>query len=164
MQSEDPTPAYRYFTIWSAAVVCLYGSGLLSHAETLEAWLCTCGSAGAVFSGGVYITAIAPFNGLGDELLTIAANVMLHVVLPLLVIGLYARQRRHLSSSVRTLMTLGLPGAYLTYSLLAAEITDSKPVYAFLDKTQFGHLGVVAAAVGGALVYTGVVWALSRIE
>lgn len=163
LQHEDPTPMYRYFTIWSAAVLCLYGSGLLARFRVVDSYVRTAGSAGAVFSALVYLLVIAPVNGFGHEGLTIAANVVLHVMVPIAVLGLYTRHRQWSSPPRMIAASLAFPAGYLAWALLVSTILGTAPVYLFLDADRVGALSVLGVAVGGAMVYSFIAWLLSHI-
>jgi hypothetical protein len=162
-QHEDATPAYHYFTIWSAAALCVYGSGLLARSRVADSFVRTAGSAGAVFSGLVYLLVLAPVKGLGHEPLTIVANVVLHLVVPSLVVVLHVGHQQWWISPEAIAASLAFPAAYLAWALCVTAFLGIRPAYLFLDSAQVGPVGVFAAVTGAAVAYSLVAWMLSRI-
>ncbi|WP_434056484.1 Pr6Pr family membrane protein [Georgenia wangjunii] len=163
IQGEDPTPTYEYFTIWSAAALVLYGSNLLSRLPAAESYVRNAASAGALLSAVVYLAAIAPVNGMGSEPTTVAANAVLHLVVPVVVILLYA-SKYDLQFPPRAIVTtLTFPAAYLGWAILTSAVGGAPPVYVFLDVRHVGVLGVLGATLGGSIVYLLVALFLSRL-
>ena len=163
IQHEDATPTYQYFTVWSAATLCVYGSGVLARFHVDDSLLRTAGSTGAVFSALVYLLVLAPATGLGHQALTIIANVVLHVVLPTLVVVLHLGHQRWAISPRAITLALALPVAYLAYSMFTTAVLGLPPAYAFLDAKQVGRPGMLAAVTGAAVAYVLVAWLLSQI-
>ena len=163
LQHEDPTPVLRYFTVWSAVLVSVYGSGVLRRVPTPDGFMCTAGTAGAVMSGLVYLLAIAPQSGFGGAIMTVAANVVLHVALPVVTVALYPYQSHHLEGGRGAAIATLFPAIYATTTLLASVVADVDPVYSFLNSTKVGPIGVTAALLSGGLLYLGVLWVLGRL-
>lgn len=95
---------------------------------------------------------------MGHERTTVAANLVLHVAVPAVVVGLYAWHRAWAVGPTAIATTMVLPVAYLVWALLETALLGMPPVYIFLDVAKVGVLGVVAATVAGALVYWCVGW------
>lgn len=153
VQGEDSTPSYEYFTIWSSVALILYATNLLSRWPVVQSYVRNAGSVGALFSAVVYLLAIAPVNGMGHEPVTVVANVVLHLVVPALVIALYASNRTWQLPPRAIVATLTFPAAYFGWSILSSTVGETTSVYVFLDVSRVGVFGVLGAAVGGAIGY-----------
>lgn len=162
IQREDSTPSYRYFTIWSTATLFVCSSGALARYPRIERLTRVSTSAGVVFSAVVYLAAIAPVNGLGELPLTIAANLMLHLVSPLVVIALFAKHLDWASTKGERRASLALPGAYLVWAEICSWLGTS-PAYPFLDSTKIGLLGLLGVICGAGALFRLTAWLLSRI-
>lgn len=162
-QHEDPTPTFHYFTVWSAMALCVYGSGVVSRLRPVDALFRAAGSVGAVFSGLVYLIVIAPANGLGHEAHTIAANIVLHLALPTLVVVLHVDHPEWWISPKARAGILALPAAYLAWSLSETAFLGTEPAYVFLDVRATGRLGVLAVVTGATVAYALAACLLARI-
>lgn len=132
IQPDDPTPAIYYFTVWSAFGVMLATPVVAAFQSPLARFILRACSTGSVASALVYLTALAPRNGWGANWLTIAANVALHVVLPLAVIlwTLLAADVR--PALALDLLTVGFPLTYFLVTTLAQVTSGFRSPYAFL--------------------------------
>jgi len=162
IQKEDPTPTFRYFTIWCAAALCVFASGILAGVPRLNRCVGVSSSAGVVFSGLVYLAAIAPVNGLGSRVLTIAANLVLHVISPAAVVTFAARNLDWVTTMRERWIALALPGSYLFWAELGSW-RGAAPVYTFLDIKRVGVTGVVGVAIGAGSLFLLISSLLSRL-
>lgn len=151
LQTEDPTSPWAYFTVWSAITT---GTGWLlldlGAGSRVARVVAAAGSIGCLLSAIVYWLVLYPLNGIGIQPLTVAANLTLHLLLPVVVIARLTlgeqtwRLDRHLS-----LATLLLPLAYVAVSLGPAN--GSQSPYTFLRPQEnlllFGIFCVVFVIV-----------------
>lgn len=162
-QREDLTPEHRYFTVWSAVAICLYGSEVLRRAPAANRFIRMSGSTGALLSAVVYLLAIAPANGFGTHSETIAANIVLHVALPIVVIASHRGCPAWSISPKEATYALAFPGAYLLFVIVEALALGTPPVYAFLNPAQVGVAGFGVTLVGTAAAYWFLAFVLGQL-
>ncbi len=141
-QNEDRTPMLLYFTIWSAILATI--SWPSADATRSPAWTIAAraSSAGTVLAGLVYWGNLFPVHGAGRQLVTVAANVFLHALLPAAVLVRLARGAARLS--VRDeMLTIAWPLLYLLFTGLLA-LTGTPSPYSFLRPDEGTNLCVIA--------------------
>lgn len=152
---EDPLfPLYYLTTVCAVLVGCLrpFARGLKRGQFLGHIYLSA--AIGCVLSGVVFALAILPRNGLGHDQLTVTANVLLHFLLPLMVLG----ELVVFGVSLRTstwFMTLAVPAIYLVFSVVSQLVWGAKAPYEFLDAERPGL--IVPAALGFAVLARGLV-------
>lgn len=134
IQVEDTAPMYEYFTIWSAATNVL-GWLLLEFVanKPFVRAVAAAGSIGSLLSGAVYWLSIFPVNGVGTQWETIAANVTLHLFLPIaILVRLGLGPRNWKMPGWWSTSSILLPLAFLLAGLWIASATGAPSPYAFL--------------------------------
>lgn len=154
VQIEDRTPMLLYFTIWSAILTTISWP-LVDAGGSREVTIAArAGAAGTVLAGVVYWGGLFPTYGAGRYLVTIAANVFVHALLPVAVIVRLVRGPERLS--VRDeLLTIGWPLLYLSFTGLLALAGAPSP-YPFLRPDQGANLWVtvpIFIAIWYAIVF-----------
>jgi hypothetical protein len=106
---------------------------------------------------------LAPANGLGHQPLSIAANLVLHLFLPALVVALHLRYQQWCVSREAIAASLAFPATYLAWTVFMTASLGVRPPYLFLDSAKVGLSGVLVAVIATAVVYALAAWVLSRI-
>lgn len=156
VQREDMVPAYQYFTVWSATLIVLH---VLSRYRVTLVGLA--GGAGILLSACVYLTLILPINGMGTSATTVAANVVLHVILPLAVLAESRAATLSRADRVSAWRLLTFPATYLVFVAVVVA-TGRRPPYAFLDPGRVGVPAVVVSVLASGAVYLVAVAVLSK--
>jgi len=153
---HQDTPAIRtvaffsYFTIWSNLVV-LYLALAISRGKALPRYFGTLFAAGLLMitvSGLVYNAVLLPIYP--PKGWAMFSSGLLHVVVPSLLIWLWARRGpRGLIKSNQTPQILLIPIVYICYTVAHGSVIKQWP-YKFLDLTSEGFL---IWAVGVAIIF-----------
>jgi len=153
IQTEDPRPPIVYFTVWSAVLVAASSSVLASRPSELFAEVNRAAQPGALLSGLVFWTVLAPTNGIGHQAATMVANLALHAVLPIAVVIRILTVAPVRPSTARRWVTLWFPAAYLG-GVLAAEARGMRAPYTFLEP-DWPALPVWAVTIGATYLAIG---------
>jgi len=155
---------FSFFTIESnllTVVVLLVGGGLaLAGRESTPAWELFRGAVVAYMTT-TFLVFAALLSGLPDNLdLTEPwVNVVLHQLMPIVLVidWIFSPPQARLTIR-RALVWMLFPAAYLVYSLIRGPIVDWYP-YPFLNPDEVGgYAGVIAYAVGIAVLFAGIIW------
>lgn len=162
-QGEDLRFPLWYFTVNSAI-----GTSALAFAQaivgrrTWGGWATSFFSA-SVVSGVVYWIAIFPTMGAGVEPLTIAANIVLHAALPIVVLATQ-RGTRLFPQGTRLWLCLAWPFLYCVAGSLASLVFEGEIPYDFITPSVVGiPMTVVALAVVSASL-VGTTLGLRRLQ
>jgi hypothetical protein len=155
---------FSFFTIQSnilAALILLVGAWAgFRKLETLPAWELIHGAAVAYMTT-TFIVFAALLSGLPDDLdLTEPwVNFVLHQLIPVVILlDWLISPPYHRLTVRRALVWAVYPIAYCAYSLIRGPIVDWYP-YPFLNPDEAGgYLGVVAYAIGIAVLFVGIIW------
>lgn len=132
LQPDDPTPILYYFTVWSALGVMVTMAIAGCSQPRTPRFFARAFAIGTVASAFIYLAVLAPMNGWGQSWLTVTANVVLHVILPLVVIvwNLLLPERR--PPIMLDMLTIILPIVYFVLTVLAQAVGEFRSPYGFL--------------------------------
>jgi hypothetical protein len=145
---------FAYFTIQSnvlVGVACLLLALRLTRGSAAFAWLRMTGLVAIAVTALVYYAVLADFSTLAGWHL--AADVIVHGVVPLLALGGWAAfGPRGIASRRTALLALAFPVVWLTFSLIRGELDGFYP-YPFVDVDRHGYAVVLLNSLGiGTLV------------
>lgn len=152
IQTEDPRFPLWYFTVDSAIASSVLALVQSIRGRATAGAVTTSFFSASLVSGVVFWAAIFPVNRLGEEPAVIAANLFLHVALP---VALLAAQRgtRLFPPHGSVLICLIWPALYFVITWVTAFRGVGQIPYAFMDYNEVGlPLPLLAVAVVGALL------------
>lgn len=152
-QPEDRTPLWMYFTVWAAIVS---GAGWFLQTafsqRVATRLIAATGSTGSYISAIVYWLILFPVNGFGTHPVTIAANLVLHFLLPLLILlrmSIGARSWEVRAAWLR--LSFLLPIAFVVVALAAGSVTGTPSPYVFLRPHESLQLFLAFCAIFAAV-------------
>ncbi|MFT3942371.1 MAG: hypothetical protein QM705_00905 [Ancrocorticia sp.] len=163
LQQEDPRMPLWYFTVDAAILSSVFASIAATRAKIVyakvTAWLFTA----SIVSGIVYWSVIYPFNGIGQNLEMVLANILLHAILPVLIL-VSQLSLCSLPRETRMLSSLSVPVIYLVAVIGSSRVLHQEVPYAFLDISIIGLQMFLLAMAGIGLITCGTFWLVCRLQ
>lgn len=153
-QPTDPTPAWLYFSVYSAALITITaltrpfrwpGSTVLARA----------GVAGIIVSSLGFWLLVFPRDGFGHDEAQVWANLSMHLVAPIVtLLAIWYRRTPMTPLSWRqTGLTLAFPLGYGLFLLIARALWGTPIPYAFLNPDRSSVASTVATVVLTLVVF-----------